>query len=95
MKKLPSYAKSLLLTGASTTGTFSEGYFFIEEQIQVKDANILFEFCKWIDSKIGGAASGNIDMLFSAFKNPNNQELANKANELAETIKYIKSLTNR
>ena len=92
MKSLPIYAKTLLLRGASTTGTFIEGYYFIEEHIQIKDANILFEFCQWIDKTIGGAASANIDMLFLAFKNPTNSELSKQANELAKKISYIKSL---
>jgi len=92
MKNLPIYAKTLLLQGASTTGTFTEGYFFVEEQIRVKDSKTLFEFCQWIDINIGGAASGNIDMLFSAFKNPFNVELNKQANELAIKIRNIKSL---
>lgn len=92
MNKLPIYAKTLLLQGASITGTFTEGYFFVEEKIKIKDSNLLFEFCKWIDKNIGGAASGNIDMLFSAFKNPFNADLTNQANELANKIRRIKSL---
>ena len=91
MKKLPNYAKALLLQGASTTGTFTEGYFFVEESLQINHANQLFEFCKWIDKNIGGAASGNIDMLFDAYNNPFNAELTNKANELANKIRYYKS----
>ena len=92
MKQLPNYAKSLLLQGASTTGTFTEGYFFVEERLQINHSNELCEFCKWIDQNIGGAASGNIDMLFSAFKNPNNTELQKQASELAAKIRYYKSL---
>jgi hypothetical protein len=92
MKHLPNYAKSLLLQGASTTGTFTEGYFFVEERLQINHSNELFEFCKWIDQNIGGAASGNIDMLFSAFKNPKNTELQKQASELAAKIRYYKSL---
>jgi hypothetical protein len=92
MNKLPIYAKTLLLQGASMTGTFTEGYYFVEEKLRIKDANQLFEFCQWIDKNIGGAASGNIDMLFSAFKNPFNAELQKQANELANTIRRIKSL---
>lgn len=92
MAKLPTYAKTLLLQGASTLGTFHEGYFFIEERLKMKDANEMYAFCKWIDKNIGGAASGNIDMLFDAFKNPNNAELQKQANELAAKIRYIKSL---
>jgi hypothetical protein len=92
MKKLPIYAKTLLLQGASITGNFTEGYYFVEERIYAKDAKTLFEFCQWIDQNIGGAASGNIDMLFAAFKNPFNAELANQANELANKIRQFKSL---
>jgi hypothetical protein len=92
MRTLPIYAKTLLLTGASVTGTFTQGYCYIEESLYSKDAKILFEFCQWIDKNIGGAASGNIDMLFSAFKNPSNAKLANQANELADQIRYYKSL---
>ena len=92
MRQLPNYAKSLLLQGASTTGTFTEGYFFVEESLQINHANKLFEFCKWIDKNIGGASAYNIDMLFSAFTNPTNQELQKQANELAAKIRFIKSL---
>jgi len=90
MKKLPNYAKALLLQGASTTGNFTEGYYFVEERIQINHSKELFDFCKWIDQNIGGAASGNIDMLFSAYKNPFNAELANQANELANKIRLIR-----
>lgn len=92
MKNLPIYAKTLLLQGASTTGTFTEGYFFVEEKIQINHSKTLFDFCKWIDKNIGGASAYNIDMLFSAFKNPTNVELNKQANELANKIRTIKSL---
>jgi len=91
MKQLPIYAKELLLMGA-ITGTFTEGYHFVEERIQVNHAKELLAFCQWIDKNIGGAARGNIDMLFMAYKNPDNTELAHRAAELAEQIRYIRSL---
>jgi hypothetical protein len=92
MQKLPNYAKALLLQGASTTGNFSDGYFFVQENLQSNHAIELQEFCQWLDKHIGGAGSRNIDMLFSAFKNPLNEELANQANALANKIRQIKSL---
>lgn len=92
MHKLPTYAKTLLLQGASVTGTFTEGYYFVEEKLKIRDAKILFEFCQWIDKNIGGAASGNIDMLFSSFRNPFDIELTKQANELANRIRSIKSI---
>lgn len=92
MQNLPNYAKSLLLQGASITGTFSEGYFYVEESLRINHTKELQQFCKWIDQNIGGAASGNIDMLFSAFKNPHNEELAKQAKDLTNKIRYIRSL---
>ena len=92
MKSLPIYAKTLLLQGASITGSFTEGYFFIEEKVQINHSKTLFDFCKWVDKNIGGASAYNIDMLFSAFKNPTNVELNKQANELANKIRTIKSL---
>jgi len=92
MNKLPIYAKELLLMGASTTGKFTDGYYFVEERIKSNHANELFAFCKWIDAYIGGAARGNIDMLFAAYKNPTNIELAYRAAQVAEQIRYFKSL---
>ena len=44
--------------GASTTGKFTDGYYFVEERIKSNHANELFAFCKWIDAYIGGAARG-------------------------------------
>lgn len=90
MKNLPIYAKTLLLQGASITGNFTDGYYLIEESLQIKHADELLKFCQWIDKNIGGAASGNIDMLFTAFKNPNDVEAVNKAKELADKISSIR-----
>lgn len=93
MNRLPLYAKTLLLQGAKMTGTFTEGYYAVEENLLVKDSATLLAFCAWIDRSIGGAAPGNIDMLFLAFKNPFSLEYASKAKALAEKIQYIKSQT--
>jgi hypothetical protein len=94
MNTLPNYTKALLLQGASTTGTFTEGYFFVEERLQSKHATRLFEFCKWIDAYIGGASSYNIDWLFQSFSNPGNIELTNRANELSNQIKKLVNRKN-
>jgi len=93
MNKLPIYAKELLLMGASTTGKFTDGYYFVEERIKTNHANELFAFCEWIDAHIGGAGRGNIDMLFAAYKNPTDRELDKAARALADIIHYNKSLT--
>jgi len=90
MKTLPEYAKTLLLMGASTTGTFTEGYYYVEEGIQVHHAKRLSEFCQWIDDRIGGAGRGNIDMLYAAFSNPQDKELAGEAHRLSLLIQELR-----
>lgn len=92
LKPLPNYTKSLLLHGAKTTGTFTDGYYYIEESLYAQHANTLLQFCQWIDQNIGGAGSANIDMLFSAFTNPTDPLLQQKANELAERISKLKGI---
>lgn len=92
MNRLPLYAKELLLQGAKMTGTYTEGYYAMEEDIIASDAVSLLAFAKWIDTNIGGAAPGNIEMLYLAFKNPFSMEYASKAKALAEKIQQIKSL---
>jgi hypothetical protein len=91
MTKLTNIAKSQLLEGASVTGTFVQGYYYIEERLLVNQSKELFDFCNWIDTNIGGAGRANIDMLFQAFKNPNNKELAQEANNIAKMIKSLRS----
>lgn len=92
MKTLPSYAKALLLHGASDTGSFTEGSFLVEESLHSEHFDECFEFCKWIDEHIGGAGPVNIDWLFQSFSDPSNNELANKAKELSDKIRRIKAL---
>ena len=92
MRQLSQSAKSLLLEGASVTGSFVQGYYYIEERLLVNQAKELFDFCNWIDTNIGGAGRANIELLFLAFKNPNNKELSQEANKIAETIASIKLL---
>jgi hypothetical protein len=90
MKKLPDYAKSLILLGLSTIGNCTDGLCYVEEQIKVRDWQELKDFCQWVDANIGGCSRYNIDMLFSAFKNPENDDLQRQANELANRIKSLK-----
>ena len=42
--------KELLLNGAKTTGSFTEGYYYIEESLYGDEANELYSFCEWIES---------------------------------------------
>ena len=92
MSKLSERNKTLLLEGARITGNFVEGYYYCEEQLYVKDATILFRFCNYIDKEIGGAGKLNIDMLFQAFKNPQNLDLQKQAMEVKEKIQKIKEI---
>jgi hypothetical protein len=81
-----------LVLGANVTGTFVEGYHYVEETLPVNKSEEALEFCKWIDESIGGASIRNIGILYKAFKNPTDEELCKYTNELKERISYIKSL---
>jgi len=89
---LRTISKDLLLLGANTTGSFVEGYYYIEEELYIDEAEELHAFCEWIDKEIGGASRLNIDTLWLTFKNPKDKGLADEANKIAEEIKRIKSL---
>lgn len=83
----------LLLNGARHTGTFSEGYFYSEEELSLStnEAKELQNFCEFIDNKIGGAGGANIEKLFLAFKNPTDFELQKFAKSTADLIKSYKN----
>jgi len=81
-----------LVLGANVTGTFVEGYHYVEETLPINKSKEALEFCKWIDESIGGASIQNIGMLYKAFKNPTDKELCKYTNELKERISFIKTL---
>jgi hypothetical protein len=80
-----------LVSGANVTGTFIEGYHYVEEDLPINKSEEALEFCKWIDENIGGASIHNIRILYKAFKNPTDKELCKYTNELKEQISYFKS----
>lgn len=90
MKKLGTRNITLLLMGAKTTGTFNEAYSYVEEELYVDEADTIFDFCKYIDKKIGGAGRNNIEQLFEAFINPSNKEAVKFAMDVRNKIAEIK-----
>jgi hypothetical protein len=63
-------ALELLLRGAKITGTFTEGFNYIYENLYTTDdVNHLSNFCEWLDKEIGGAGRANIEKLYWAFDN--------------------------
>ena len=83
--------KSLLLMGAKTTGSFVDGYYYIEENLYIDEANALYDFCEYIDNKIGGAGPINIQDLWYAFNHPQEQFSKNVAKYLKEKMDKINS----
>tara|TARA_B100000287_G_C20511672_1_gene733274 strand:+ start:111 stop:377 length:267 start_codon:yes stop_codon:yes gene_type:complete len=60
----------LLLRGAKTTGSFTEGLNYIYEDLYVdEDIMHLQSFCNWLDTEIGGAGPANIEDLYFCFGN--------------------------
>lgn len=60
----------LLTMGAHTTGSFVEGYSYVEEKLYIDEAADLHKFCEWIDNEVGGASEYNIKELYRCWKNP-------------------------
>jgi len=89
--KLSSRNKTLLLMGAKTTGSFTEGYYYIEESLYLDEADELHTFCMWIDNQIGGAGPVNIDMLWLGFKYPEVDKYSLACVEIKKQMHEIKS----
>ena len=90
---LSSRNKDLLLMGAKTTGSFLEGYYYIEESLYADEANSLHSFCTWIDDHIGGAGPANIDMLWLGFNYPESDYFSKECVKIKEAMDRIKSYT--
>jgi hypothetical protein len=92
MNKLSERNKLLLLQGSKQSGTMVGGFSYVEEQLYCDEAHELLEFCKWVDKEIGGVGSANIDILFRAFKYPENKQYQTEAlvvkNRIAEIRRY-------
>lgn len=89
--KLSSRNKTLLLMGAKTTGSFLEGYYYIEESLYIDEAASLHSFCTWIDDIIGGAGPVNIDMLWLGFKYPEVDKYSLACVEIKKRMDEIKA----
>ena len=81
-----------LLQGSNITGSFVEGFYYVEETLPINKGEEALQFCKWIDENTGGAAIRNIGILYKAFKNPENEELRKYTNELKKDLDYLKSI---
>lgn len=85
---------TLLSMGNKNCGSMSEGYFYVEEELYCDEANELFDFCNWVDEKIGGCSKHNMKVLFKAFKNPDHKALQKVANDIRDRIAEIKQMCN-
>ena len=83
MKNLTQRNADLLIEGVGMMGTMEEGYGYVEERLYINDADELNNFCVWVDENAGCCASGNIQMLWKAFKNPTKENMK-PVNELME-----------
>lgn len=92
-KELSKRNRSLLLDGAKTTGSFVEGYYYIEESLYCDEATELYSFCEWIDNIIGGAGPANISTLWLGFKYPEVDAFSEACAEIKKTMDRIKAYT--
>jgi hypothetical protein len=75
MTELSERNVALLLMGAKTTGSMTEGYHMVVESLYINEAVELWEFCQWVDREVGGCSKYNIQRLWRAFKNPDDPAL--------------------
>ena len=91
MKKLGNRNVSLISMGVKATGSFEEGYYYVEEELYIDEADDIFEFCLWVDGEIGGGSSHNMEILFKAFKNPEDEKAVAAAMEIKKAIERIRA----
>ena len=91
IKYLSSRNKDLLLMGAKTTGSFLEGFNYVNESLYVDEADELYAFCEYIENEIGGAGPINIDMLWLGFKYPESEYFTNECAKIKKEIEEINS----
>jgi len=89
IKYLSSRNKDLLLMGAKQTGSFLEGYYYIEESLYINESDELYAFCEYIENEIGGAGPINIDMLWLGFKYPESDYFAKETAKIKEDMERI------
>ena len=89
---LSSRNKDLLLMGAKTTGSFLEGFNYVNESLYIDESDELYAFCEYIENEIGGAGPINIDMLWLGFKYPESEYFANECAKIKKDMEEINSL---
>lgn len=90
MKKLGIRTVTLLCQGLKETGTFTDGYFYIEESLYINEADIIYTFCEWADKNVGGGAERNVEILYGAFRFPENKKKVAAAQKVVNTIAAIR-----
>ena len=89
---LSSRNKDLLLMGAKTTGSFLEGFNYVNESLYIDESDELYAFCEYIENEIGGAGPINIDMLWLGFKYPESEYFTNECAKIKKDMEEINSL---
>ena len=72
-----------ILNAMKITGSAEDAFYYIEESLTLHDSGRISQFLTFIDKEIGGCGPINIQPLWKAFNNPND-------NESKQTIKYWK-----
>ena len=86
---LSSRNKDLLLMGAKTTGSFLDGFDYVNESLYIDESDELYAFCEYIENEIGGAGPINIDMLWLGFKYPESEYFSNECAKIKKDMERI------
>ena len=83
----------LLLRGAKMTGSFTEAFNYIYEDLYVsEDTDHLRRFCDFLENEIGGAGPANIEDLYFAFGNQDIPHCQEIISHWKEKLAYINNL---
>jgi len=63
-----------LLNGMKTYGNAQDAANSVQESFYINEAQLIFDFCKWIDNEIGGCGPINIQELWAAFHNQSDEQ---------------------
>lgn len=78
MKELSERNWTLIEMGLKTTGSFTDAYLFIEEQLYMDEAATILKFLKWCEFHKKNIGRSNYQQVFKQFRNEQEDKEYNK-----------------
>ncbi len=91
LTKLGDRNYTLLARGAKTTGDYLEGFYMVEEDMYIDEADHIREYCKWLKDNDKGMGWGNYEERFAEFLNSDKPAKKKPAPAVERNIARFKS----